>query len=115
MKQFDILPRINERIVIGGHKGKSQILAARSAEKGREKFPIYFDASDDFVVLEVGKRGSGKSYGMGSVLEGFATGSESQIATHQERRAVILLDPLDIHWPALIGLQPHGTDAVRKQ
>ena len=115
MKLFDILPRINEPIVIGGRKGRSKILAARSVEKGRERFPIYFDASDDFVVFEVGKRGSGKSFGMGSVLEGFATGSESKIAWHQERRAVILLDPLDVHWPALIGLRSDGTDAVRKQ
>ena len=115
MIQFDVLPRINEKIVIGGDKDRSRILVARSAEKGRERFPIYFDASDDFVVLEVGKRGSGKSYGMGSVLEGFATRDNSRIAQHKERRAVILLDPLDVHWPALIGLRPDGTEALRQQ
>lgn len=115
MTRFDILPRINDSVVIGGDKDRSRILVARSAERGREKFPIYFDASDDFVVLEVGKRGSGKSYGMGSVLEGFATGEGSRIAYHKDPRAVILLDPLDIHWPALISLRPDGTEALRRQ
>src|SRR5207247_2063590 len=68
-----------------------------------------------FVVFEVGKRGSGKSFGMGSLLEGFATGASSRIGKHTERRAVVLLDPLDIHWPALTPLSSTGPAGLRKQ
>src|SRR5688572_29535802 len=83
-------------------------------ERGNRE-PIYFDASDNFVVLDVGKRGSGKSYGLASILEGFATPATSGIARHGERRAVVLLDPLDVHWPALIPLSPSGPPALRAQ
>jgi hypothetical protein len=93
---------------------KSLIYVGRSAEKGASG-EVFFDGSDNFVVLQVGKRGSGKSYGMGSLLEGFATKNDSGIGRHKERRAVLLLDPLDIHWPALLPISPEGPDGLRKQ
>src|SRR5690242_19923611 len=96
MKTFDVEPRVAGAVHLGSTKRQSVILAGRVSEKGNTD-PIYFDGSDNFVVFEVGKRGSGKSYGMGSLLEGFATAAASQIGRHQERRAVVLLDPLDIH------------------
>ena len=114
MKTFDVEPRVAGTVHLGGTKRQSVILAGRMAEKGNTD-QIFFDASDNFVVFEVGKRGSGKSYGMGSLLEGFATSAASQIGKHQERRAVVMLDPLDIHWPALTPLRPDGPDGVRKQ
>src|SRR5262249_738247 len=52
---------------------------------------------------------------MGSLLEGFATAASSRIGTHTERRAVVLLDPLDIHWPALTPLAADGPEGIRKQ
>jgi hypothetical protein len=76
---------------------------------------VYFDGSDNFVVFEVGKRGSGKSYGMGSLLESFATSETSAIGAHKERRAVLLLDPLDIHWTALLPLSADGPESLKKQ
>jgi hypothetical protein len=84
-------------------------------EKGNSEY-IQFDGSDNFVVLEVGKRGSGKSYGTSSLLEGYATTSGSSIARHVgDRRAVVLLDPLDIHWPALIPLSSDGPEDLKRQ
>jgi len=114
MKTFDIEPRVSGKVHLGSQKQESVILAGRMAEKGNTEH-IYFDGSDNFVVFEVGKRGSGKSYGMGSLLEGFATSAASKIAKHKEQRAVVLLDPLDIHWTALTPLSPDGPEGLRKQ
>lgn len=114
MRIFDIQERVAGSVTIGSSKGDAVILAGRMAERGNRE-PIYFDGSENFVVLDVGKRGSGKSYGMGAILEGFATDTSSAVARHGERRAVILLDPLDVHWPALIPLALEGPAALRKQ
>jgi hypothetical protein len=114
VKIFDIEPRVAGRVHFGASKRESVIMAGRMAEKSNRE-EILFDASDNFVVFEVGKRGSGKSYGMGALLEGFATGQESRIGKHASRRAVVLLDPLDIHWTALTPLSPEGPEGLRKQ
>lgn len=113
-KTFDIEPRVPGKVHLGSTKRESVILAGKLAEKGNSD-ALYFDGSDNFVVFEVGKRGSGKSYGMGSLLEGFATTAASKIGTHQQSRAVVLLDPLDIHWTALTPLSSTGPEGLRKQ
>lgn len=114
MKRFDIEPRISGKVHLGSDKRESLILAGRLAERGNPE-DLYFDASDNFVVLEVGKRGSGKSYGMGSLLESFATKPGSKIGIHADPRAVVLLDPLDIHWTAILPLTADGPEAMRRQ
>jgi len=114
MKIFDIEPRVPGRVHIGSGKRDSVVLAGRMAEKGNNE-EILFDGSDNFVVFEVGKRGSGKSYGMGSLLEGFATQEASRIGHHRSRRAVVLLDPLDVHWTALTPLSNEGPEGLRRQ
>src|SRR5437667_6816990 len=111
---FDIEPRVSGKVHLGSTKHDSVILAGRMAEQGNSE-PIMFDGSDNFVVFEVGKRGSGKSYGMGSMLEGFATAETSKISSHKERRGVLLLDPLDIHWTALQPLRSDGPEGLRRQ
>jgi hypothetical protein len=114
MKTFDIEPRVSGKVHLGSNKRESLILAGRMAEKGNSE-ALYFDGSDNFVVFEVGKRGSGKSYGMAALLEGFATAATSKIGRHQSQRAVVLLDPLDIHWTALTPLSADGPEGLRKQ
>lgn len=115
MPLFDIEPRVSGDIYFGDKRREAVILAGRSAERGTGG-QVVFDGSDNFVVLQVGKRGSGKSYGMGALLEGFATvASEAIIARHKERRAVLLLDPLDIHWTALFPLAAEGPNGLRRQ
>lgn len=114
MKTFDIEPRVSGKVHLGSNKKESLILAGRLAEKGNSE-PLYFDGSDNFVVFEVGKRGSGKSYGMGALLEGFATAATSKISRHQVQRAVVLLDPLDIHWTALTPLSSNGPEGLKRQ
>lgn len=114
MRRFDIEPRVSGKVHLGSDKRESVVLAGRLAERGNQE-PVYFDGSENFVVFEVGKRGSGKSYGMGSLLESFATRAESKISRHTERRAILLLDPLDIHWTALLPLKANGPEALRRQ
>src|SRR6266545_6213905 len=110
--RFHCAPEITGRVRIGG-PGQHQVLIGRVRDSGRNNNPVYFDADNNFVVLEVGKRGSGKSFGMGAALEAFATEeATSTLATHgPERRGVLLLDPLDIHWTAIYpvqdGVSPH--------
>lgn len=114
MKQFDVDPHVPGAIRLGSDKGHNTVWIGRMAER-RSSENLYFDGSDNFVVLEVGKRGSGKSYGMGSMLEGFATDPSSRIATHEEKRGVLLLDPLDIHWTAIEPLRPDGPPGMVRQ
>jgi hypothetical protein len=115
MAIFDVEPRISGDVYFGHNSRDSVILAGKVAEKGVGG-DVYFDGSDNFVVLEVGKRGSGKSYGMGALLEGFATTSEkSAVGKHKSRRGVLLLDPLDIHWTALIPLSADGPEGLKRQ
>lgn len=111
---YDIEPRITNNVYIGSNKRKIVIYVGQLAEKGPGS-KVYFDGSDNFVVLEVGKRGSGKSYGMGSLLEGFAACEASKIAINKDRKAVLLLDPLDIHWTAVLPLSDSGPDVLKKQ
>jgi uncharacterized protein len=114
MPTFDIEPRVTGDVCVGDRRRATVIYAGRLAEKGTGG-KIFFDGSDNFVVLEVGKRGSGKSYGMASLLEGFAVSVPSQICVGREKRAVLLLDPLDIHWTAVLPLEDNGPEALKKQ
>lgn len=114
MKTFSIEPHVAGEVRLGSTKDANVIWVGRVAEKANED-RLLFDASDNFVVLEVGKRGSGKSYGMGSMLEAFATGPNSVIGRHAETRGVLLLDPLDIHWTAVEPLRPNGPPGLAKQ
>ncbi len=109
-------PEITGRVCIGG-AGNHHVLIGRLRDSGRNTHPVHFDADNNFVVLEVGKRGSGKSFGMGAALEAFATVEDTcSLATHgPERRGVLLLDPLDIHWTAIYPVQDGVSRHMQEQ
>lgn len=113
--RIDCQPTISSEVRLGGSCANS-ILLGRTIDGGRPQ-PIRFDADENFVVLEVGKRGSGKSFGLGAALESFATSeAASTIASHgPNRRGVLLLDPLDIHWTAIYSLRPDATGPMKEQ
>jgi hypothetical protein len=108
-------PRIAWDPVVGG-QGDRYIHLGAIVDSGRRR-TVRFDGDANFVVLEVGKRGSGKSFGLGSVMEAFATASdECSIARHGPgRRGVLLLDPLDVHWTAIYPLRPNGSIHMQEQ
>ncbi len=56
--------------------------------------PVYLDVAGAHVVFIVGKRGSGKSYTMGSIAEGLA---DLPIEIKQNL-SIILLDTMGIYW-----------------
>jgi hypothetical protein len=114
MPTFDVEPRVSGEVRLGSDRGDNVVWVGKVAEKGNSE-RIMFDGSDNFVALEVGKRGSGKSFGMGSILEGFATRPGSRVGMHRTPRAVLLLDPLDIHWTALEPMRPDGPPGVARQ
>lgn len=56
--------------------------------------PVYLDVAASHVVFIVGKRGSGKSYTMGSIAEGLAD-LPPEI---KENLSILLLDTMGIYW-----------------
>lgn len=56
--------------------------------------PIYLDVAGAHVVFIVGKRGSGKSYTMGSIAEGLAD-LPKEI---KQNLSIVLLDTMGIYW-----------------
>ncbi len=80
--------------------------------------PIFLDVAGAHVVFIVGKRGSGKSYTMGSIAEGMAN-LEPDV---KQNLSIILLDTMGIYWTmkypnfqsaSLVkewGFDPHGLD-----
>ena len=108
-------PRIGSDVTVGG-KGDKRILLGRTIDSGRQR-EVRFDSEANFVVLEVGKRGSGKSFGMGAALESFATTEDNcSIAQHgPHRRGVLLLDPLDVHWTAIYPVSAAGSKDMQEQ
>ncbi len=56
--------------------------------------PVYLDVAGSHVVFIVGKRGSGKSYSMGSIAEGLA---DLPIEIRQNL-SIVILDTMGVYW-----------------
>ena len=99
MKKFTVKPRLTHtrRILIGNHNdGKEHVFLGRLAEAG-QLVRVDFDLSLPHVVAIFGKRGSGKSYTLGSFLEGLCTKEpETTISAITKTRAALLFDTLGI-------------------
>ena len=79
-------------------RGRDTVRLGRSAEAG-QLVDVSFDASGEFVMAIFGKRGSGKSYCLGAVLESLAMrGPNSDIGRSSQSRGVLVLDTLNILW-----------------
>lgn len=102
MARFSVKPALtSERQHTFGdalERGKDLVRLGRLAETG-QTVDLFFDVSGEFVVGIFGKRGSGKSYSLGSFLESLCTASaDSQIGKCSRTRAVLVLDTLNIFW-----------------
>ena len=102
MKRFTVKPRtfLSREIVVGLQNEKSypeRILIGRLAEAGGI-VQIYLEATSEHVIGIFGKRGSGKSYTLGSIAEGFCTQQKNRkIASVSKNKAVLLFDTLGIY------------------
>lgn len=99
MKKFTVKPRLthSRNILIGNHEGgKEHVYLGRLAEAG-QLVRVDFDLFLPHVVAIVGKRGSGKSYTLGSFLEGLCTQDvQTTISEITKTRAALLFDTLGI-------------------
>jgi hypothetical protein len=114
-RQFRIDPKLESGdIVVGTDGSGTRLFVGSAAEPGAQK--VWFNASKEFVAMVIGKRGSGKSHTLGTMIEALATTEpKTAISTLETRRAVLLIDPMGNFWPTAIPVSPDGTPKVRKQ
>jgi hypothetical protein len=78
-----------------------------SAEVVTGKQPaVWLSTSKEQVVAVVGKRGSGKSFTLGVIAEGLASGADTPLGRQERQRAVLLFDPLDVYWTTRYSVAP---------
>jgi DNA helicase HerA-like ATPase len=117
-RQFIVTPPYEYDVEVGpgGPAGISNMIyVGRLAERGALR-KVYFNAGREFVALILGKRGSGKSYTLGVLLEGLATKSnETSLSKLTTRPGVLLLDPMMNFWPFEIPVTEDGTEKIKQQ
>ena len=103
------------RVWVGTEGGQTEVYVGQVAEFGAPR-KVYFDATKEFVSLIIGKRGSGKSFCLGSMLEGLCTvKDETSISRITTRRGVLLLDPMGNFWTSIFPGRGDGPPRVREQ
>jgi len=99
MKKFTVKPKLTHtrHILIGNQDDRNEhVFLGRLAEAG-QLVRVDFDLSIPHVVSIFGKRGSGKSYTLGSFLEGLCTKEvETTISSIKKNRSALLFDTLGI-------------------
>ena len=101
MKRYGLFPELRAQgdwCLCGSESGepKEWLFLGRLAEYGR-RYNVKFDVTREKVVAVVGKRGQGKSYTLGSLIEGLCTcHPESAIGITKKQRGVLLFDTLNI-------------------
>lgn len=114
-KQFIIDPPLLSDVRVGTEGDGTEVYLGRVAETGKAR-KVFFSGSQEFVTLIIGKRGSGKSHTLGTLVEGLATRkAETSISSHKFRRAVLLLDPMGNFWTTAHAVRSNGPEKVRAQ
>ena len=122
MKRYGLYPDLYTEadwFVFGTKSGKLEewLFTGRLTEYGR-RYNVKFDVTKEKVIAIFGKRGEGKSYTLGSLVEGMVTeNSPSSISNVKRERAVLLLDTLNIfQWMNIpLGSQDKKYDEIQKQ
>ena len=114
-RQFIVDPQFKGDLRFGTEGDGMNLYVGRVAETGPPR-KIFFTGSKEFVGLIIGKRGSGKSYSLGTLIEGLATKqAETSIAVHKKRHATLLLDPMGNFWTTMHAVSKDGPERVKKQ
>jgi len=114
------LPDSGEGFIFGRESSREPdlIRIGRLSEYG-PKLDVFMDVGSEKVIAIFGKRGEGKSYTLGSIVEGLVTkDGETTISRLHERRAVLLLDTLNIYQWMNVSLKPDYFSSypeIRKQ
>ena len=120
MKKFTVKPRLiaGKETVVGAPDGSvdAWIYLGRLAETG-PLTDVRFDAAHPHVVAIFGKRGSGKSYTIGSMLESLCTSRpQSSISRIDRDHAVLLFDTMGVFQWTDIGLtEEAGQPVIEEQ
>jgi hypothetical protein len=94
---------------------RDRILLGQLAESGPRRH-LWLDISGEQVVAVFGKRGTGKSYTLGVLLEGLAAGQgTTPLAALTTPRAALVLDIMDIFWSSTIPLTEGGSPELCRQ
>jgi uncharacterized protein len=107
MKKFTVKPRVFRSspgyVGTPGYESKNWVYLGRLAEAG-PLADVRFDTEMAHVVALFGKRGSGKSYTLGTLLEGLCTKERtSSIADNSRQSSVLLFDTLGIfQWMSIL-------------
>jgi len=119
MKKFTTKPRVfrSSPGYAGTHnyESKSWVYLGRLAEAG-PLTDVRFDTDLAHVVALFGKRGSGKSYTLGTLLEGLCTReADSSIAMNARNSAILLFDTLGVfQWMSIL-LHENSPKAILKE
>jgi uncharacterized protein len=104
--------------IIAGDPAERQhdkLLLGYLAESGPRR-NLWLDITGEQVIAVLGKRGSGKSYTLGTIIEGLAAGEgNSAIASLNTPRAALVFDIMDIFWSSQILLTSEGPAELMKQ
>ena len=92
----------------------TQILVGRLAEQGRA-CSVWWSFERESVVGVFGKRGAGKSYTLGVLLEGLGCRAESPIGGNGGDRGVLVLDTLNIFQYSLVGVSAIPDKELRQK
>ena len=119
MKKFTVKPKfIGREIIVGLQDEKSypdRILIGRLAEIG-SVVSVFLEVASEHVVAIFGKRGSGKSYTLGSIVEGLSTRSKkTAISMISKKKAVLLFDTLGIYQWMRFPLKESSSEIVKSQ
>ena len=103
---FPELPSYNGFVSFGydGKLSDQWILMGELAEYGKRRL-VRFDVSREKVISIVGRRGQGKSYTLGALVEGLSTAYDSPISNIKRDRAILLFDPLNIFQWSYVSLK----------
>jgi hypothetical protein len=114
-RQFIVNPPIRGDLYVGTEGDQLKAYLGHVAEAGPLR-KVYFSGSREFVSLIIGKRGSGKSHTLGTIVESLATAKDkTSISDHKARRAVLLLDPMGNFWTTAHNVAEDGPQKVREQ
>ena len=115
-RQFIVHPQITGDLTIGTDGEGVRAYIGKLAESGPAR-RVTFGGGREFVSLIIGKRGSGKSHTLGTIVESLATqDDQTSISDHGgSRRGVLLLDPMGNFWTTAHNVSASGTEKVRSQ
>jgi hypothetical protein len=114
-RQYVVAPQFSGDVFVGTDGDDTKIYLGQVAETGVPR-RVYFGGSQEFVVMIIGKRGSGKSHTLGTILESLATREQNtSISNLRTRRAALLLDPMGNFWTTAHLVSREGPEKVRKQ